>query len=60
MTITKLQRLTSFCRIIIFTTITVLLFSCSDDNENENNLNQSTSKLYAIEGVGSHLKIVEV
>jgi len=60
MTITKFKRLTSFCRIIIFTVITVLLFSCSDDNENENILNQSTSKLYAIEGVGSELKIVEV
>lgn len=60
MIITELQRLTSLFKIIIFATLIVLQFSCSDDSGNENTVNQSTSKLYAIDGVGSELKIVEV
>ncbi|TGV01497.1 hypothetical protein EM932_15510 [Flavivirga rizhaonensis] len=41
-------------------TLTLLQFSCSDDHGNEKALSQATTKLFAIEGVGSDLKIVEV
>ncbi|WP_142785929.1 hypothetical protein [Changchengzhania lutea] len=60
MTVTKLQQLKSFFKISIFAIMTLIQFSCSNDNENENSFNQSTSKLLAIEGFGSNLKIVEV
>lgn len=56
----KLKRLKSYLKIALLTTIIPLLINCSNDDENGNSPSQSRSKLLAIDGVGSNLKIVEV
>ncbi len=57
---TKLKRLKSHFKVTILTVLTLLQFNCSDDNGNKNTPSQSISKLLAIDGTGSDLKIVEV
>ena len=59
LTINKSQRMASFFKTIILSVISILLFNCNSDNNEESNIS-STTKLYAIDGVGSELKIVEV
>jgi hypothetical protein len=57
---TELKRLKSYFKIALLITLTLSLFNCSNDDGNENTPSQSKSKLLAIDGVGSDLKIVEV
>ncbi|GAA3612007.1 hypothetical protein GCM10022396_31290 [Flavivirga amylovorans] len=57
---TGLKRLKSHFKIVILMTLTLLQFSCSDNDGNENTPSRATTKLFAIAGVGSNLKIVEV
>lgn len=57
---TELKRLKSCFKIALLTTLTLLQFNCSNDDGNESTPSQSISKLLAIDGVGSNLKVVEV
>jgi len=57
---TELKKLKSCFKITLLTILTLLKFNCSNDDGNESTPSQSISKLLAIDGVGSDLKVVEV
>ncbi|WJJ96584.1 hypothetical protein [Algibacter luteus] len=56
----ELKRLTTHFKIASLIILTLLQFNCTTDDGNENTPSQSVSKLFAIDGIGSDLKIVEV
>lgn len=57
---TELKKLKTCSKIALLTIITLLQFNCSNDDGNESTQSQTMSKLFAIDGVGSALKVVEV
>ncbi|UNZ00331.1 hypothetical protein MQE36_08325 [Zhouia spongiae] len=57
---TESKKLKSYLKSTLLITLSLLLFNCSNDDGNENTPSQSKSKLLAIDGMGSDLKIVEV
>ncbi len=60
MTITKKLKLISNLKFIISVLILIIFFNCSSDNQDEKTSNTSITKLLAIDGIGSQLKIVEL
>jgi len=58
MKIIKKLILPYYLKVIISILLTIIIFNCSKDNDN--NINSSKTKLLAIDGVGSKLRIVEL